>query len=62
MTGSTVAVIAKTGGNNSGTADSFVLAFIGTSDDDMDFYLNSRANAILDGDAGSNGPSPATTA
>ena len=55
VTGSTVALISKTGGNNTGTADSFVLAFIGSSDDDMDFRLHSRANAILDGDTLSNG-------
>jgi len=35
------------GGDNTGTSDSFVLAFIGTSDDDMDFFLNSRANAMV---------------
>src|SRR5581483_7773419 len=55
VTGSTVALISKTGGNNTGTADSFVLALFGSSDDDMDFRLNSRANAILDGDTTSTG-------
>jgi hypothetical protein len=55
VTGSTVALDASSGGNNSGDASSFVLALFGGSSDTSKFTLNGNDTALLDGDSTSTG-------
>ena len=63
VTGSTVALIAKSGGSDHGTADAFALAFFGSVRPRRELDLNSNATALLDGDSSiDRRRSPASTA
>ena len=55
VTGSTVALIAKSGGSHTGTADAFAVAFIGGAFATAELKLDTNATSIADGDSSSTG-------